>query len=104
MDINFENLEKIDEILNRLILIEQKVKSEKRWLTVKELSLYIGYSEDRIHKLKNIEFFENLHFYKRSGKLLFDKYEIDNWIIGIQNFVESDSEKVNSILNNILNN
>ena len=46
MNVNFECLEKIPEIYNLLLLLQNEVKNkvEKRWLTTEELSIYIGYS------------------------------------------------------------
>ena len=46
MNVNFECLEKIPEIYNLLLLLQNEVKNkvEKRWLTTEELSVYIGYS------------------------------------------------------------
>ena len=48
MNINFENLEKIEEIYKLLILMrdEKLNQFEKKWLTTEELSLYIGYSKE----------------------------------------------------------
>ena len=107
MNINLENLNKIDDILKLLntVLLNQTNQIPKKWLSVKELSLYIDYSTDRIHKLKNIEFFNGIHFYKRGGKLLFDKDMIDKWVIGIDtksvNNVVDIHGTVNSILENL---
>jgi hypothetical protein len=38
MDISFENLKKIDTILEKLESLENKISSEKRWLNIKEAS------------------------------------------------------------------
>ncbi len=81
MDIKFENLAKIDEILNQLQQINKKITLEKRWLTVADLSKYLGYSKDRIYKFQNNTFIENLHFYKKQGKILFDRVAIDEWVV-----------------------
>ena len=53
MEISFENLKKIDTILEKLELLESKISSEKRWLNTKEASHYLGYSQEHIHKLKD---------------------------------------------------
>lgn len=106
MNINFEYIEHIPQILQLIQKLNEKVenKIEKRWLTINETSEYIGYSTDRIHKLKDIEFHENKHFYKKSGKLIFDKQELDNWIMGInQNYIPlTTQQQVNNILENLL--
>ena len=84
MNINFESLGKIDEIYNLLVLLKNEVnnKIEKRWLTSEELSLYIGYSKESIkNMIKNEEFIIELHYYKKNRKNIFDKLEIDKWIM-----------------------
>ena len=78
MEINFDNLKKIDTILEKIEILEQKINSEKRWLNINEASNYLGYSKDHIHKLKESYFIENKHYYKKSGRILFDKLELDN--------------------------
>lgn len=80
MEILFENLKKIDTILERLESLEQKVSSEKRWLNTKEASYYLGYSKEHIHKLKDAYLIEGKHYYKKAGRVLFDKVELDNWV------------------------
>jgi len=80
MNLPFENLEKINTILEKLELIEQKISSEKRWLNTKEASYYLGYSQEHIHKLKDNNFIEGKHYYKKAGRILFDKVELDNWV------------------------
>ena len=80
MDILFENLQKIDNILEKLELLEQKISSEKRWLNTKEASYYLGYSKEHIHKLKDTYLIEGKHYFKKAGRVLFDKVELDNWV------------------------
>ena len=109
MNINFENLNKIDEILKLLnqIHLNQSTQSSKKWLSVKELWIYLDYSKDRIHKLKGVEFFDGVHYYKRSWKLLFDKDMIDKWVVWIDtkniNWTVDVQDTVNNILDWILN-
>jgi len=80
MNIKFENLEKIDELLKRMDKLEEKIFGEKRWLNIKEASHYLGYSQDHLHKLKNEHFIESKHYHKKAGRVLFDKIELDNWV------------------------
>ena len=90
--INFENLEKIEEILNILLIIKENTSNnvEKRWLTTKELERYIGYKERTIKKfIEDGELVNGKHFYKKGRKNLFDRLEIDNWIIN-DNEIDSD--------------
>lgn len=81
MNIPLENLEKISEIITILKNLEQKLYSEKRWLNISEAAHYLGYSKEHIHKLKNTHFIESKHYYKKAGRLLFDKQELDNWVV-----------------------
>lgn len=97
MDIKFENLAKINDILKKLDALEQKISSEKRWLNINETSHYLGYSKDHIHKLKNASFILGTHYHKKSGKLLFDKVELDNWVT-----FDSDTKEATDIANEVL--
>jgi excisionase family DNA binding protein len=101
MNIPFENLAKIDDILNQLQQINKKITLEKKWLTVTELSKYLGYSKDRIYKFISNTFIENLHFYKKNGKILFDRVAIDDWVVckGNTNEInQSERQTVDNIL------
>lgn len=80
MQIAFENLKKIDTILEKLEFLESKISTEKRWLNTSEASKYIGYSKDHIHKLKDSHLIEGKHYFKKAGRILFDKVELDNWV------------------------
>ncbi|WP_294966906.1 DNA-binding protein [Sulfurimonas sp.] len=97
MLIEFENLSKIGTILIKLEELEAKLSGEKRWLNIKEASNYLGYSQDHIHKLKNSYFIEGKHYYKKTGKLLFDKIALDNWVQSSTNSID-----VKEVANNIL--
>jgi predicted DNA-binding transcriptional regulator AlpA len=101
MNIAFENLAKIDDILNQLIQINKKITLEKKWLTVNELAKYLGYSKDRIYKFQNTTFVENLHFYKKQGKILFDRVAIDEWVVCKENTNEINQSQ-RQIVDNIL--
>jgi len=101
MEIALENLELLPQILEKLTIIEQRLDntSQKRWLNVNELSIYLCYSKDRIYALKDSEFIEGIHYYKK-GKLLFDRYEIDKWVMGLG--TNHNKDKATQIVNNIL--
>ena len=91
MNVLLENLEKIDDILNKLNSLEQKISSPKRWLNIKEASEYLGYSKDHIHKIKDTYLIEGKHYHKKVGRILFDKMELDNWVItSIDNNIVKD--------------
>lgn len=102
MDVKFENLNKIDDLIMLFNKMSENQGTKKRWLSVRELAIYLDYSSDRIHKLKGSEFIDGVHYHKRSGKLLFDKFKVDEWVLGI-----SDSRIENDVRNtvtHILNN
>jgi len=101
MNLKFENLEKIDDILEKLNLLEQKITSDKRWLNVKETAIYLGYSKDHIHKLKETHFTIGKHFHKKAGRVLFDKVELDNWVTMCAEDVDIESV-VNSVLKDVV--
>ncbi len=100
MEINFENLAKIDEILQ--ILQKQQVDIiEKRWLNVSETAHYLGYSKDHIHKMKSDTFILDVHYYKKAGRLLFDKIELDNWVTQTEHKL-SPKDIANEILKDLI--
>ena len=105
MNIAFENLEKIQEIYNILVLLRDKEmnKIEKKWLTTEELAEYIGYSKESIKKMiKEEEFILELHYYKKHRKNLFDKLEIDKWVISSNKTYTKNYELLaNNILKNV---
>ena len=92
VDIKFENLAKIDILIQMVEQLESKVSGTKRWLNINETAHYLGYSKEYIHKLKDSSLFLNKHYYKKSGKLLFDKDELDLWVTSSK--VKLDSKKI----------
>ena len=105
MNVNFECLEKIPEIYNLLLLLQNEVKNkvEKKWLTTEELSVYIGYSKESIKNfIKNDELILNSHYYKKDRKNIFDKNAIDEWIMSENKGISINSEYlVNKLLSNV---
>lgn len=101
MNLAFENLEKINKILEKLEQLENKILGEKRWLNTKEASYYLGYSKDHIHKLKDSHLIEGKHYFKKAGRILFDKLELDNWVT--TSFSKNDiKSSIDSILKAII--
>ncbi len=100
--IEMENINLIKEIAQDISTIKKALSSiqTKRWLNTLELAKYLGYSKDRIYKLKEEVFIENLHFYKKTGKILFDRVAIDDWVIGKENYDVIQSRRL--IVDNIL--
>lgn len=106
MNIAFEHLALLPEILEKLTLIEKNMSNfeAKRWMNVKEVGKYLGYSTDHIYKLRDEEFTEGIHFHKK-GKLLFDRLEIDKWVIrGSNNLHQATKDNVNKIIELVLEN
>ena len=88
-------------MLVKLEELNAKLSSEKRWLNIKEASNYLGYSQDHIHKLKNSYFIEGKHYYKKTGKLLFDKVAIDSWVQSSTSSLDA-KEVANKILKDLI--
>ena len=88
MNINFESLNDITKILTLLTSVNEKLEKgtiEKRWFNTRELADYTGYKFETIKsKIKKGEFTQNIHYFKKGGMLLFDKVEVDNWVMGIK--------------------
>ncbi|MGM0608983.1 MAG: helix-turn-helix domain-containing protein [Candidatus Muiribacteriota bacterium] len=103
MTVDFENLQLLPQIVQEIEIIKQRLdhSDSKRWLSVKELSHYLSYSKDTIYRLKEEQFIENLHFYKRSGKILFDRVAIDDWVIGKDRTNDTNQSK-RRVVDNIL--
>ena len=106
MNIAFEHLALLPEILEKLTFIEKNMSNfeAKRWMNVKEVGKYLGYSTDHIYKLRDEEFIEGIHFHKK-GKLLFDRFKIDKWVIGDSNNLhQATKDRVNEIIKSVLEN
>ena len=105
MNIPLENLEKIQEIYNILVLLRDREvnKIEKRWLTTEELAEYIGYSKESIkNMIRDKEFVLELHYYKKCRKNIFDKLEIDKWVMSSNKTYTKNYELLaNRILENV---
>ena len=103
MNIGLEHLQEIPKILKQLesLKLNLAMSSDKRWLNTRELSDYIGYSMDAINKMIKEDIFINgVHYYQPQKKLLFDKEQVNNWIVGIKD--EKYLSKVNLTVENIL--
>ncbi|MDD2896249.1 MAG: helix-turn-helix domain-containing protein [Aliarcobacter sp.] len=103
--IDMENINLIKSIAQDIETIKKSLSSiqVKRWLNTNETAKYLGYSKDRIYKLKEDAFIENLHFYKKTGKILFDRVAIDDWVVGKENndLIQSKRHIVDNILSSI---
>jgi predicted DNA-binding transcriptional regulator AlpA len=88
MNIDFEQLKLLPQVLELLTSVKDTIEKgtvEKRWFNTRELALYTGYKFETIKsKIKKGEFTQNIHYFKKGGILLFDKVEVDNWVMGIK--------------------
>ncbi len=85
----FEEIkDQIINLQNQIKSLDSKLSGEKRWLNISETAYYLGYSKEYIHKLKDNYFILNKHYYKKAGKLLFDKDELDIWVKSSNNQID----------------
>ncbi|MDQ7043055.1 MAG: helix-turn-helix domain-containing protein [Sulfurimonas sp.] len=100
MNINFEDLKLLPQMFELIEKLNSNLENSftKRWLSVRELAEYLSYSNDRIYKLKDEYLLEGTHFYKKSGKILFDRVAIDSWM------VEGNSNETNQSQRQIVDN
>lgn len=79
-----ENINLIKQIAEDVALLKKALNDShtKRWLNVKEVAEYLGYSKDRIYKIKDQYLIEGIHFHNQTGKILFDRVAIDSWVVG----------------------
>ena len=100
--IEMENINLIKAMAQDIELIKKALsnQTDKRWLNVKELSAYLGYSKDHIYKLKDDVFLENIHFYKKMGKIIFDRVAIDSWMVGKE--TDDINQSRRQIVDNVL--
>ncbi|WP_345972231.1 helix-turn-helix domain-containing protein [Sulfurimonas diazotrophicus] len=102
MEIELEHLKMLPRILEIIELMKKEMDkgAAKRWLNVKELAEYLGYSRDRIYKIKDEYFIEGVHFHNRTGKILFDRVAIDSWVVGKDTDEAHQSQR--QIVDNVL--
>lgn len=99
MNLVLENLELIPKLLEAITALKsQSAKSnEKRWLNSNEMASYTGYKLETIKsKVKSGDFVRRYHYFKRDGKLLFDKLKVDDWVMGIKP-ISNDKNQQNDV-------
>lgn len=89
MDINFEALKQIPKLValtEELIKLQKEGTIEKKWLSIEEMTFYLNsYSRDKLYKLVQEEWIEGVHYHKPTGKLIFNKHKINDWVEGKDN-------------------
>jgi len=89
-----EELKLMNKKINRLL---ELVGTPKQWLNINEVSHYLGYSKESIYKMvKSNDFKQGIHYHKKFKKLLFNKNELDKWVIGDSpiNYTDYNSDEV----------
>lgn len=74
-----ENQNKFLKLLTEILEnMEERKVSRKKFLTVKEVASYLGWSESQVYKLTSANV---IPFYRPHGKtIFFKKVEIEEWI------------------------
>lgn len=98
MKVDIVSQKDIEKVSKQLELIDKKIDSniEKRWLTTDDVAKYTGYKLETIRsKIKNRDFIKEIHYFKKGRKILFDKFEIDKWIMGLSTKIKVENFGVN---------
>lgn len=100
--IEMENINLIKQMAEDIAFLKKSINDStaKRWLNVKEVAEYLGYSKDRIYKIKDQHLIEGIHFHNQTGKILFDRVAIDSWVVGKENNEAHQSRR--QVVDNIL--
>ncbi len=102
MTIEFESLKLLPQIFELLNKLNDGLNnSSKRWMSVKELSLYLTFGKDKIYKMIDVQFVESEHYYRKENRLIFDREKIDEWILDTPTN-KSSSQDAKLIINNVL--
>ena len=106
--VDFDTLKQIPKILELLVYVKNTTEKgivEKRWLNTRELAHYTSYKFETIKsKIKKGDFTQGVHYFKKGGILLFDKIEVDNWVMGVKsaNNVNYENTQVDDIVYDVL--
>lgn len=72
-------LEPVEELMERLTMLEENIYTTKKVLTFLEACRYLGISESLLYKLTSTK--EVPHYKPRGKMLYFDKEELDHWLM-----------------------
>lgn len=61
----------------KIAISEMQVNPVKKWMTLKEVSTYTGYKPPTLYKYVQEK---TIPFYKRNGRLMFLKSDLDAWL------------------------
>jgi len=100
------NSTQLQNIENKLSQLIELVGTPKEWFNTNEISHYLGYSKESIHKMvKSGEFKQGIHYHKKIKRLLFSKKAIDLWVksdIPANSINYNTDDKINEILSSIV--
>lgn len=107
MTVEFESLKLLPQMYELLNRLNNCINTNsKRWMSVKELSLYLTFGKDKIYKMIDIQFVQGEHYYKKENRLLFDKQKIDEWVLNTpsnkDNFIDTKL-LINNVLSSLSN-
>lgn len=89
-------------INDNLLKLIELVGTPKQWLNTNEVAHYLGYSKESIHKMvKSQEFKQGTHYHKKIKRLLFNKIEIDKWVMS-DGAVNSSNYNIDKTIADIL--
>lgn len=74
-----KKMEPVEELLERLAMLESNIYTTKKVLTFGEACLYMGVSESLLYKLTSAR--EVPHYKPRGKMLYFNKEELDQWLL-----------------------
>ncbi|MBO5156167.1 MAG: helix-turn-helix domain-containing protein [Prevotella sp.] len=74
-----KKMEPVEELLERLAMLENNIYTTKKVLTFCEACLYMGVSESLLYKLTSAR--EVPHYKPRGKMLYFNKEELDEWLL-----------------------
>jgi len=74
-----KKMEPVEELLERLAMLENNIYTTKKVLTFSEACIYMGVSESLLYKLTSAR--EVPHYKPRGKMLYFNKEELDEWLM-----------------------
>ena len=61
----------------KAVVMDMKINPVKKWLSLRDVSVYTGYKAPTLYKYVQEK---KIPYYKRNGKLMFLKSDIDSWM------------------------
>lgn len=80
---------RIDQLLEKVDRVEALLHSHKRVLNLTEFANYAGLSKSYVYKLTSQG---KVPFYKPNGKHIFDREEVETWLLQNRNTTQAEIE------------